>query len=67
MRWIGLLGLLLALAIAMVSARQSLSARGPAAGASTPVTEQSRQIQQQYKQALDAALQAQRDVPDDAR
>ena len=67
MRWIGLLGLLLVLVIAMVSARQSLSVRGPAAGASAPVTGQSRQIQQQYKQALDAALQTPRDVPDDAR
>ena len=67
MRWIGLLGLLLVRVIAMVSARQSLNVRGPAAGASAPVTEQSRQIQQQYKQALDAALQTPRDVPDDAR
>ena len=62
-----MLGLLLVLVIAMVSARQSLNVRGPAVGASAPATEQSRQIQQQYKQALDAALQTPRDVPDDAR
>lgn len=68
MRWIGFVGLLLALVIAMVAVRQSLSplsARGPTAGA--PTVQQGRQIEQQYKQALDAALQTPRAVPDEAR
>ena len=81
MRILGLLGLVAALVIVGLLAKQQLGATRasvpapppPAAstGADAPpatVRDQSRQIQQQYKEALDAAMKAQpRDVPDDAR
>lgn len=80
MRIFGLLGLVAALVIVGLLAKQQLGATRasmpappPAAstGADAPpatVRDQSRQIQQQYKEALDAAMKAQpRDVPDDAR
>ena len=55
------IGIVLALALLGSLLRQQLARQGPvttpAAGAST-VRAQSQQIQQQYQQALDAALQA---------
>ncbi len=67
MRWFGLLGLLLALVVVAVSVRHQLNASRSAVAKPAPVGEPSRQIQQQYKQALDAALQAPRAMPDDAQ
>lgn len=80
MRALGLIGLLLALAIvALLAKRQLSAARAPlpapalpagAASAAPPANahDPSRQIQQQYRQALDAALQQQqRSLPDDAQ
>lgn len=73
----GLIGLVVALAIVGVLAKKQLtgtSAVVPAlqvpGAASVPaptgnVRAQSQQIQQQYKQALDAAMQKPRVVPDD--
>lgn len=80
MRVLGLIGLVLALAIVGLLVKKQLgagramvpatAASAPADGASvaTTVREQSQQIQQQYKQALDTALQQQqRTLPEDAQ
>ncbi|MDO4796179.1 MAG: hypothetical protein Q4A28_09635 [Brachymonas sp.] len=83
MRFLGLIGLVLALAIVGVLAKKQLgagraalpaaavSAQGNAlvdAPSSATVRDQSQHIQQQYQQALDAALQQQRrEMPEDAR
>ena len=79
MRIFGLLGLVAALVIVGLLVKQQLrTTRVPvpalaAPGASAPapagtVREQSRQIQQQYQDALDAAMKAQpRDLPDEAK
>ncbi|MDO5693471.1 MAG: hypothetical protein Q4G70_13530 [Pseudomonadota bacterium] len=80
MRIFGLLGLVAALVIVGLLVKQQLGAsrasvpslQPPAAstGTDAPATvrDQSRQIQQQYKEALDAAMKAQpRDVPDEAK
>ena len=80
MRVLGLIGLVLALAIVGLLVKKQLGAGRatlPAAAASAPVDgasaattvrEQSQQIQQQYKQALDTALQQQqRTLPEDAQ
>ena len=78
----GLVGLVVALAIVGVLAKKQLastrtpvpSLQPPAAssGAGTPaptgtVREQSQQVQQQVKEAMDAAMQPQRAMPDDAK
>ena len=67
----GVLSLLLVLAVVgllvkkqLASPQQAIPASAPAKPAGT-VQEQSQQIQQQYKQAIDAALQQARPVPDD--
>lgn len=74
MRIFGLVGLLLALVIVGVLAKKqfaSLAAPslptvpGATAPPSGTVRDQSQQIQQQYKQALDAAMQQPRKIPDD--
>ncbi len=67
MRVLGLLGVLLALVFVAISVRHQLSANRAAVAAPTNVHEQGRQIEQQYKRALDAALQASRPVPADAQ
>jgi len=77
----GLMGLLLCLAIVgalvkkqlastpqIVPAPQVPAATDPQGSASAPVTtgrEQSQQLQQQYKQALEGALQQPRSIPDE--
>ena len=71
MRTFGLIALLVILLITgWLSTRQV--AMVPAGAASAPqaganVREQSQQIQQQFKQQLDSAMQAPRQLPDDAR
>jgi hypothetical protein len=70
----GLVGLVVVLAIVAVLAKQQLASQKAVvptlqpSGAMTPtptgnVREQSQQIQQQYKQALDAAMQHPRSEP----
>jgi hypothetical protein len=77
----GLVGLLVALAIVAVLAKKQLNSvsaiqvpqpAGAATGTAIPpvdpnatVKEQSQQIQQQYKQAVEGALQQARPMPDD--
>ncbi len=73
----GLVGLLLVLALAGILVRKQMAAiQTPLPALQTPSGEvakppahdvqgQSQQIQQQYKQALDGALQAPRPVPDE--
>ncbi len=77
----GLLGLLLSLAIVAVLVKKQLAstqpmvpalqvpvATDPRSSASTPATtvrEQPQQLQQQYKQALEGALQQPRIIPDE--
>jgi hypothetical protein len=73
----GLVGLLLVLAVAGLLVRQQMTAiqtplpalQTPAGEAAKPppgnTHEQSQQIQQQYKQALEGALQTPRPLPDD--
>ena len=71
----GVLSLLLVLAVVgllvkkqLVSTQQALPALTLPSAPSKPagtVQEQSQEIQQQYKQALDAAVQQARPVPDD--
>ena len=76
MRSIGLVGLLLALLIvgALVKKQVSTSAVSeassapPVAGASAPMASaRSAQTQEAFKQSLDAAMQQQRAMPDEAR
>lgn len=78
MRLFGLLGLVAALVIVGLLAKQQLGATRssvpalqPPAAAGAPlatVREQSRQIQQQYKEAIDAAMKAPpRELPDEAK
>ncbi len=72
MRWFGLLGLVLALVIVGVLVKKQLAAVAPVAvpGATTSgpapatVRQQSQQIQDQYRQALDAAVKS-HPMPDD--
>jgi hypothetical protein len=73
MRALGLIGLLLALAIVGLLVKQQLKSTGMAAapaGQAVPaggnVREQSQQIQQQFKQSLDAAMKQPRATPDEA-
>ena len=75
MRGMGLLGLVIAaLVIGLLVKKQTAISRSPAevmgVPASAPrgnVREQSQQIQQQYKQALEGALNQARPEPDDAK
>ena len=74
LRIFGLIGLVLALVIVGMIASKELrklpaSAQVPTSAASAPTTvrAQSQQIQQQFKQQLDSAMQAPRQLPDDAR
>ena len=77
----GLVGLLIALALVGLLVKKQLAATqqaipalqlpavqgeaGPDAAPATTVKEQSRQIEQQYKQAIEGAMQKSRPVPDD--
>ncbi|HOP88975.1 MAG: hypothetical protein KBE90_10550 [Ottowia sp.] len=74
MRVMGLLGLVLALVIVgllvkkqMAATRAPLPSLAPAASAPATVRAQSQQVQQQVKEAMDAAMQPQRAMPDDAK
>jgi hypothetical protein len=58
---LGVLGLLLAMGMVVVLAKQQL---GPSRQA-VPVVQPAQQIPQQYKQALEGALQQARPVEDD--
>ncbi|MBO9514309.1 MAG: hypothetical protein J7549_09345 [Variovorax sp.] len=64
MRAIGIIGLLLALAVVGVLAKRQLAAVPAASAPAGDAREQSRQIEQQIKQSLEAAQQ-QRPMPDD--
>jgi type II secretory pathway pseudopilin PulG len=69
MRGLGLIGLVVALAIvALVAKKQFAGVAAPVVspGGDATVRDQARQVQDQYKQALDAAMQqSQRKMPDD--
>lgn len=75
MRGLSLLGLVIvALVVGLLVTRQTAVSRSPAAAVGVPasapqgnVREQSQQIQQQYKQALENAMQQARPEPDDAK
>ena len=68
MRALGLVGLVLALVIVGVLAKKQLGGMAsPAAAPGQAPPAQPRQVEQQFKQALDAAMQQSRPVPDDAR
>lgn len=63
---LGVLGLLVALGVVAVVAKKQLTAQQqtiPASAVSVP--QQSQHIQQQYKQAIDSALQQSRPMPDE--
>ena len=67
-RIFGLIGILAALVIVMLLVARQLApvASAPAGGVTSP--QQAREIEQQYKKAVEDALkQPQRDVPDDAK
>jgi hypothetical protein len=69
MRVIGLIGLVLALAIVGLLFKKQMSSIAPPALSSAPAQSeqihQSRQIQQQFKQSLDAAMQQRPSASDD--
>ena len=75
MRIVGLIGLVLALAIVGLLVKKQLGgivapaiSSGPASAGSAPagdVRAQSQQLQQQFKQSLDAAMQQRPPVSDD--
>ncbi len=74
MRIFGLIGLLLALVIVGVLVKKQFTTLaapslpavpGATAPASGTVRDQSQQVQQQYKQTIDAAMQQPRKMPDD--
>ena len=72
MRVFGLIGLVLALLIVGVLVKRqmgSMAGTPPAADARPPLSqpEQARQVQQQFKQSLDEAMQQPRPTPDEAR
>lgn len=71
---LGIVAVLLALVVVGMLGRQQLgalrsSAPAPQGAASAPgsVRVQSEQVQQQYREALDSALQQARPMPDDAK
>jgi type IV secretory pathway TrbF-like protein len=74
MRAVGLIGLVLALAIVGLLVKKQMSSIAAPALSSAPASgsaptgdarAQSQQIQQQFKQSLDAAMQQRPPVPDD--
>lgn len=69
MRALGLIGLVLALVIVGVLVKKQMGGMAggaPAVDGRAPVS-QPRQVQQQFQQSLDAAMQQPRPVPDDAK
>ncbi|WP_077003277.1 hypothetical protein [Variovorax sp. KK3] len=71
MRVLGLLGVVLALVIVGLLVKKQLgmvaAPAAPAVAPGQPAAAQPRQAEQQFKQALDAAMQQPRPVPDEAR
>ncbi len=75
MRGLSLLALVIvALVIGLLATKQTAVSRSPAEALGVPasapqgnVREQSQQIQQQYKQAVENAMQQARPEPDDAK
>lgn len=72
MRSLGLIGLVLALVIVGVLVKRQMSSMAgtpPAADVRPQLSqpEQALQVQQQFKQSLDEAMQQPRPIPDDAR
>jgi hypothetical protein len=72
MRALGLIGLLLALVIVGVLVKRQMGSMGgtPAAADARPQLsqpQQALQVQQQFKQSLDDAMQQPRPMPDEAR
>ena len=72
MRALGLIGLVLALAIVGVLVKRHMGsmASAPAAADARPQLsqpQQALQVQQQFKQSLDEAIQQPRPMPDEAR
>jgi hypothetical protein len=71
MRALGLVGMLVALLIVGLLVKKQLGVGVPASGAAASpaaaVSSNPRQAQEQFKQSLDAAMQAPRALPDDAK
>ena len=68
MRAIGLIGLLLALVIVGVLVKKQLGAVAGTQAVDSPArAQQPQQVQQQFKQSLDAAMQQPRPIPDDGK
>ena len=71
MRALGLVGMLAALLVVGLLVKKQLGVDAPAPGvAATPgaaATSNPRQAQEQFKQSLDAAMQAPRAMPDEAK
>lgn len=72
MRTLGLVGILAAVLIVGLLVKKQLGVNAPAApgAAATPAaaaTSNPRQAQEQFKQSLDAAMQAPRAMPDEAK
>ena len=68
MRALGLAGLVLALVIVGLLVKKQLGGMAaPAAAPGQAPLAQPRQVEQQFRQALDAAMQQPRPVPDEAR
>ena len=70
MRVLGLIGLVLALVIVGVLVKKqmgSMAGGAPASVDGRAPASQPRQVQQQFQQSLDAAMQQPRPIPDDAK
>lgn len=70
MRTLGLIGLVLALVIVGLLVKKQMGGMAvgaPAAADGRAPVSQPRQVQQQFQQSMDAAMQQARPVPDDAR
>ena len=69
MRALGLIGLVLALVIVGLLVKKQMGSMvgAPAAADGRVSVSQPRQVQQQFQQSLDAAMQQPRPVPDDAK
>ena len=69
MRALGLIGLVLALVIVGLLVKKQMGSMvgAPAAADGRASVSQPRQVQQQFQQSLDAAMQQPRPVPDDAK
>lgn len=65
MRIFGLVGLLVAFVIVGLLAKKQFVTIAAPDAAPVDAREQSRQVQEQYKRAVDAAMQTRRQMPDD--